>query len=54
MEKFTWGKQLNGKNMQMEFLFIKYNVQGWPRGPSLVIYILDKSELTTGKLGEKP
>ena len=38
--------------MQIRFLFNKYNVQKWPRGPSFVIYILDKSEQTAGKLAK--
>ena len=31
----------------------KYNVRRWPRGPSFVIYILDKSEQTAGKLAKQ-
>ena len=46
-------KQLSGKNMQIRFLINKYNVQRWPRGPSFVIYILDKSEQTAGKLAKQ-
>ena len=39
--------------MQIRFLINIYNVQRWPRGPSFVVYILDKSEQTAGKLQNK-